>query len=251
MVTKHAQDQEWEQPLISIDTVALQYNKREKAIKVLLGRRKYEPFINELSLPGVLLLPSERVLEASARSLSSKVHVEDANSIQFMQDIGVSDNPDRDPRGATLSIVVLAMLNGDYAVDNEDMIVEWLNVENLNNVDLPFDHNNLILKTLIELEKSFFVDVPLTKAILGDGFTTSDVGVIYKTLAQLTNSGIKELNSTNLARKIRLSGLVKEEAKVEKSSPTPANKALFGDSSTELKVVPRFRGRPPVTWAWV
>ncbi len=252
MVDKQGRTQNWEQPLISIDTIAVQYNKDCKELRVLVGKRKFEPFIGELSLPGVLLLPEERVLEASVRSLKSKVHVEDAKFIRHLQDVGVSDNPDRDPRGATLSVVILAILDDTYEIEKDDEIVHWVNISSLDKTKLPFDHANLIRKALGELERSFFVDKELTKSLLGVEFSTGAVATIFKALLGATGSGANELNGTNLARKIRLTGWVNQiENKEIEAKPVSNN--LFVDSDDDINpvIVPtRKRGRPSVEWTW-
>lgn len=216
----------WEQPLVSVDVVPIRLNKSTRQIDVFLGRRKNEPYLGELALPGVLLSPHERVNEAGIRALTEKLEAS-VEDVRFVKDVGVADNPDRDPRGATLSIVHFAVLGDDYVVN--ESIVEAISLHDIKATSLPFDHNALIEKALAQVDAFLMVDKDTSKAVLGDTFRTTDLYVAFTELHKVTNSptGIPDLS--NLSRSLKKSDWLRSEEAPRTSTS---------------------KGRPASQWAW-
>lgn len=228
MDTKTA-DQQWEQPLISVDVVPIRLDRTNKTLTVSTANRLYEPFVGTQALPGVLLIPEERVSEAAARALETKLDLNET-SITYLSDIGVSDNPNRDPRGATLSVVFLGIIDANTQVKDNSGVQE-ASITEAAQLNLPFDHLNITIKAVHALEERILTDKETTRALLGEAFTTSDVQTVFKTLSEVTNR--REENLSNLSRKLRLTGWFNE---IENRTVTSSVKAG--------------RGRPSVPWTW-
>jgi 8-oxo-dGTP diphosphatase len=226
----------WEQPLISVDVIPVRLDKVNQRLNIVLAKRLYEPFLGVNALPGVLLTPSERVSEAAMRALESKAGIHETQ-VKLLTDVGVSDNPDRDPRGATLSVIFLAVLDSDTVISKEG--VHEVDVTTLGSTSLPFDHANLIHKALVALEERLFEDKQTTQALMGTTFKTKDVQVAYTSLATVTNR--REENQSNLSRKLRLTGWLTEASSESSAQTFTAN--LTSTSSGR-------RGRPSVSWSW-
>jgi len=218
--------QNWDQPLISVDVVPIRLNKANKSIEIFLGRRQYEPSKGEFALPGVLLSPHERVAEAAQRALNSKVSASES-VVRLITDVGIADNPDRDPRGATLSIVNLAILGDEYAPQDED--ITSIIVSDLADTKLPFDHNGLVAKALSQLDALLMNDKDASKALLGDTFRTTDLYSAFVELNKVTKSTSSVPDLSNLSRTL-------------KNSPWLV--AQVGLTSSTGK------GRPSSQWAW-
>ena len=208
------------QPLVSIDTVPLVFDGSR--VLVVLARRLYEPFQDEFALPGVLLLPSERLTEAALRALSAKAGV-DAGEILSLTGAGVFDNPDRDPRGPTLSIVHAAVLRAGWQPPAER--VRALPLNRLG--PLPFDHEAIIRRTTATVLDALWVDRDLTRALLGDAFTTAHAAQLVRELSACAGRG--EPDTSNLGR-----SLAKNTWFARSAIPAPARGA----------------GRPPASWSW-
>jgi len=220
----------WEQPLISVDVVAVKFDKADNGrIKFFVSRRTNAPYAGELALPGVLL-SHERVSEAAVRALTTKIGVKE-NDIRIVRDIGISDNPDRDPRGATLSIINLAVIEDSFIPLNED--VELVSVYNLDTFKLPFDHTNLIRKALSQLESLLMNDKEMSKALLGDEFRTTDLHSLYSQLVDVAEDSPVVPDLSNLSRRL------KNTNGIQSKEVTVTSLASSG------------RGRPSSVWTWV
>lgn len=241
---------QWEQPAISIDTVPLQLDKKEGHLKTFIARRKYEPFKGDYALPGVLLSPHERVSEAAFRALTTKASFE-ISDIKALKVIGVADNPDRDPRGATLSVVNIAIVDNNYAP--EDDIVKSLRLNGYQHTALPFDHSNLIRKTVEELHSMFLLDLTVSKALLGDTFRTTDVYNVYREMSAILENDDIIPDLSNLSRNLRN---MQHIEKVNKTTETSFDSLVNYSSVTAVTdsgdyITSSGRGRPASLWSWV
>ncbi|MCQ2000572.1 NUDIX domain-containing protein [Arthrobacter zhaoxinii] len=208
-----------QQPLVSIDTVP--FIGRDGGLCVVTAERANEPFAGVQALPGVLLLPSERLAEAALRALTAKTGVGEGQ-VEYIGTAGVYDNPDRDPRGPTISIVHTAVLQPDARLDETRAKVTP--VEQVSG--LPFDHDTIIRRTAGTVLDALWVDQPLTKALLGKHFTTAQAARLIRNLAAA--AGRSEPDSSNLGRMLA------------------RNPAL----SKSSEAVAAGRGRPAAGWSW-
>lgn len=209
-----------QQPLVSIDTVPFLF--RNGVLEVVLAKRVFEPFLGEAALPGVLLSPNERLAEAAARALKSKAGIDEA-SIRNITGAGVFDNPDRDPRGPTLSIVHAVILDPEVqGLGSGAVPVRAAEVK-----DLPFDHVAIIARTAGAVLDALWIDRDLTRAILGDRFTTASAARLIRELAAAAKR--PEPVTSNLGR-----DLAKNPVLVK----------------TTDAAAPAGRGRPAAGWSW-
>ena len=208
------------QPLVSIDTVPLLV--RDGRLHVVLGNRLNEPFIGQAALPGVLLQSDERMAEAALRALASKIGVGSAD-VLAISGAGVFDNPDRDPRGPTISIVHTAVLRPETALPAEG--VRAVPLEEA--TQLPFDHETIIRRTAGTVLDTLWRDLPLTRALLGETFSTADAARRERELAAA--AGRTEPDTSNLGRSFAKHPLL---------------------AKAEAAAAPQGKGKPPAVWAW-
>lgn len=130
--------------LIAVDLVI----QRKKNEKILFIRRKNEPFQGKLALPGGFVDPDETTEAAARRELLEETGVK----VQKLQFIGVSSEPDRDPRSRVISLAYYASVPertkataGDDAAD-----AVWLTAEDAVKQGLAFDHEEILMGTLEE-----------------------------------------------------------------------------------------------------
>lgn len=209
------------QPLVSIDTVPLLV--RDGRLHVVLGDRLFEPFLGQPALPGVLLLGNERMHEAALRALESKIGV-GADDVLALSGAGVFDNPDRDPRGPTISIVHTAILRPGTALPESGVRAAPLDEA----LQLPFDHEAILRRTAGTVLDSLWRDLPLTRALLGSTFSTADAARRERELAAA--AGRPEPDTSNLGRTFAKSPLLRKAAAAAE---------------------PRGKGKPAALWAWI
>lgn len=122
-------------PLLTTDCVICDRHGR-----VLLIRRRNEPFKGAYALPGGFVDVGETVEAASRREVFEEAGVR----VGELQLVGVYSDPRRDPRGHTVSVAYLARLpdapNPKAGSDAE--AAEW--VKDWRELDLAFDHAKII-----------------------------------------------------------------------------------------------------------
>jgi 8-oxo-dGTP diphosphatase len=124
-------------PKLTADVVAL----AAQPPSVLLIRRRNPPFAGDWALPGGFVEAGERVPDAAARELAEETGVRPVDALRLL---GVYDEPGRDPRGPTVSVVYVAdfaapvaAVGGDDAGD-----ARWWPVDAL--PPLAFDHDRVV-----------------------------------------------------------------------------------------------------------
>lgn len=209
-----------QQPLVSIDTVPFLF--RDGVLSVVLADRIYEPYRGQAALPGVLLSANELLAEAATRALAAKAGISES-SIRSITGAGVFDNPDRDPRGPTLSIVHAVVLDPETTVATAGARM----VRAADPKGLPFDHEAIISRTAGTILDALWVNLELTRSLLGETFSTATAARLARELAAA--AGRPEPVTNNLAR-----DLAKNPALVKVAAAA----------------VPSGRGRPAAGWSW-
>ena len=112
---------------ITVDTVI--FYKVDKALKLLLIQRKNSPFKEKWALPGGFLEEGETLVNAAARELEEETGLTNVNLIQ-MEAYGAIG---RDPRGRTISIAFMGLLDKEEIVAGADdaMNAKWFDIRNL------------------------------------------------------------------------------------------------------------------------
>ncbi|MEM0078199.1 MAG: NUDIX domain-containing protein, partial [Thermoplasmata archaeon] len=117
-------------PSLAVDGIIEEYGK------VLLIKRRNEPFKGYYALPGGFVEYGERVEEAIKREIFEETGFE----VEIKKLLGVYSSPDRDPRGHTVSIVyILEKVGGNGRAGDDAEKIEFFDIKKL--PELAFDHN--------------------------------------------------------------------------------------------------------------
>lgn len=127
---------------LTVDMVVLDNPNNNS--KILLIKRKNEPYKDKWALPGGFLDEDELIEIGAKRELQEETGLQ----VDSVRQIGVFDKVDRDPRGRTISIAFLATapksqtaLAADDAAD-----AKWFSLNDL--PALAFDHKEIIEKAM-------------------------------------------------------------------------------------------------------
>ncbi|MGN0033519.1 MAG: NUDIX domain-containing protein [Candidatus Limimorpha sp.] len=124
-------------PAVTADCVVI---TKESEPRVLLIQRGNEPFKGQWAFPGGFMDMDETAEQCAIRELQEETALTANDIIQ----IGAYSKIDRDPRGRTVSVAFLAIIDKAHAVEGNDDAAKakWFPLNAL--PDLAFDHNDII-----------------------------------------------------------------------------------------------------------
>jgi 8-oxo-dGTP diphosphatase len=127
-------------PLVAVDCVILSQQERS----VLLIKRGKAPFAGEWALPGGMLEMDETIAEAAVRELREETGIAGVE----LTEIGIYDEPGRDPRGRVISGALGAVLDMRVPAIGADDASEaqWVSFDNPPR--LAFDHSKILRDAL-------------------------------------------------------------------------------------------------------
>ncbi|MFI5719416.1 NUDIX hydrolase [Nocardia sp. NPDC051750] len=195
-----------DQSAVSVDVVALRFWADDAAATFGIAARGHEPFTGQVALPGVLLGRGERLADAAVRAVHTKLGVP-AAAIGPVGQLVTFDEPNRDPRGPTLSIVMWAVAGPHHGP------AQWVSFDDP--PPLAFDHNSIAAAARGLLSGLLWKDRTLTRALLGAQFPATravdltasllgarpDAANLNRTLA-----GIPGLEKTDERRRTKATG---------------------------------------------
>lgn len=123
-------------PLLTVDAIIMCNNER-----IVLIRRKNNPFKGSWALPGGFVEYGETVESAVLREIKEETGLE----IELKGIIGVYSHLDRDPRGHIITICYKAQkTGGELKADTDASEVICIRKKNLSTYQLAFDHEQII-----------------------------------------------------------------------------------------------------------
>jgi len=123
---------QWEAPSLAVDAIVI------KSDKILLIRRKNEPWKGMLAFPGGFVEKNEDPEVAVIRELKEECGLE--GLVQKL--VCVNGSPDRDPRGHVVSIAYLVYAEGKPIAGDDASEAAWYNLSEIN--ELAGDHYSML-----------------------------------------------------------------------------------------------------------
>ena len=107
----------------------------------ILIKRKNDPYKDCWAFPGGFVEYGATVENAARREAKEETSID----VELTKLVGVYSDPDRDPRGHTVTVVFLAKGNfDDRKADDDAKDIDIFSFEDLKNIDLAFDHGEII-----------------------------------------------------------------------------------------------------------
>jgi 8-oxo-dGTP diphosphatase len=123
----------YKSPKLTADGVILRKNT------ILLIKRKNDPFKGKWALPGGYVEYGEKVEDTVVR----EVFEETGLKTKIHNLIGIYSDPDRDPRGHTITVAyLLNIISGELRSNDDAIDVKFFSLKNL--PKLSFDHDIII-----------------------------------------------------------------------------------------------------------
>lgn len=122
-------------PALTVDIIIVEDEK------VVLIKRLNNPYKDCWAIPGGFVDYGERVEDAAVREAREETSLE----VELTKLVGVYSDPDRDPRGHTVSITYTArIIGGQLRSDSDAKDVKFVDISELKDMDLAFDHNMIL-----------------------------------------------------------------------------------------------------------
>ena len=136
----------YRRPAVTTDCVVF---TKEEEPKVLLIQRGNEPYKGCWAFPGGFMNMEETAEECAVRELKEETGL----TVNQIQQIGAYSKVDRDPRGRTVSIAYLAIVDAPIAVSGMDDAAKaaWFPLSSL--PDLAFDHKDIMADAIALFNK--------------------------------------------------------------------------------------------------
>ena len=116
----------------------------------ILIKRKNNPYKDYWALPGGFVEYGESVENAAIREAKEETSID----VELIDLVNVYSQPDRDPRGHTVTVAYTA--KGDFAnrkADDDAKDIGIFNVSELDDIPLAFDHDKIIRDCLDKAKK--------------------------------------------------------------------------------------------------
>ena len=145
-------------PLLTVDII-IEYQQ-----KVVLIRRKNDPYKGHYALPGGFVDIGETVEDAARREAKEETGLD----IEIKRMVGTYSDPTRDPRGHSVSICYLAEGAGTLQAGDDAASAELFEFAMI--PKLAFDHNKMVIDMISET----FIDM-ISGAYLNDEGLTAEI----------------------------------------------------------------------------
>lgn len=155
-------------PAVAADNVVFRFDG--KNLLVLLIKRKNEPFKGQWAFPGGFMEQGETLDQTALRELKEETDIEPV----YTNELCVCSDPNRDPRGQTVSAIFYSFVKKDVVSVAADDAVEldWFDIYEL--PDLAFDHTEVMQKAISTMRHKIKFD-PSFFHLLDDHFTLSEL----------------------------------------------------------------------------
>lgn len=174
----------------SVDNVIFGFDEGE--LKILLIKRKEDPFKNMLALPGALVYPDEDLRDAPIRTLRELTGLKDV----FLEQVFTFGKVNRHPMGRVITIAYFSLININNVEPKAASFAEevaWHNVSSIN--QLAFDHNEIVNKCFNKLKQNVRIR-PIGFELLPQEFSLSQLQQLYEAVLE------KPLDKRNFRKKI-------------------------------------------------
>ena len=191
--------------LVSVDCIIFGFD--EGKLKILIGRRKYNPGRGEWSLYGGFVAADEDVDEATKRTLYELTGMRHI----YMKQVGAFGKVDRDPGERVISIAYYALINVSEYDENLRLEhgLEWVDVDNI--PQLYSDHNEMVSKAHKLMQDKLKTE-PVGFRLLPRLFTLTQLQRLYEVVYGA------ELDKRNFRKRIKDMDFIEKTELIDKSS---------------------------------
>jgi 8-oxo-dGTP diphosphatase len=199
---------------VAVDIVIFTIQSGE--LKVLLVKRRIQPFTGQHAIPGGFVHDGEDLDEAALRELREETGVTDV----YLEQLYSFGDPKRDPRGRVVSVSYFALISADRMLQAGSDATEaaWWPVKKL--PPLAFDHEG-ILNYALERLRNKLEYTTVGFQLLPEKFTLTQLQEVYEAILE------KKLDKRNFRRKMALLKILEPLKEYQRAGRRPAQLFRF------------------------
>ena len=209
-----------------IHTVLALFTVDDGKFKVLLIRRKNEPYKGKWILVGGCAYNDEFAEEAMIRELYEKTRIKNVDFEMF----GVFSDPKRSPLKRMLAIGYMGVADRNiiekFSQTKKVSEADWFSIDRI--PELGYDHREILEQAITCLKQKIFT-TNIIKKIFPKTFTLPELQQAYETIME------KSLDRRNFRKKLLKDGIIVETNEVIKKEKTKTCKLyMFSDKNTDI-----------------
>lgn len=194
---------EFPRPSLTVDCVVFGLDKED--LKIMLIKRKLQPFKGKWALPGGFIHIDEPLEEAALRELREETGIEKV----FLEQLYTFGDVKRDPRERVVTVAYYALVNlweHKIQATTDAEKAAWFSIDDL--PDLSFDHEQII-ETALQRLKGKVRYQPIGFELLPSKFTLSQLQKLYEIILE------EKFDKRNFRKRILSMGLLVDLDEVE------------------------------------
>lgn len=175
-------------------------------VKVLLIKRKNEPYKDKWALVGGALYNNEDLNDGISREIKEKTGIENID----LKLVNVHGRVDRSPVMRMVAVSYMGVIDIKSVNVLKDTLktsdAEWINIEEVKELELAYDHNEIITSSFEELKEQILKS-NILKSLFPNGFTMPEIQKVYEAILE------KEFDRRNFRRKLLSLNLIEDTGK--------------------------------------
>ena len=148
-------------------------------VKVLLIRRKNEPFKGKWALIGGAVYNNEKILDGMRREIREKVGITEIE----LRRSDIFDKVDRSPLMRMYAVSYIGVIDSARIEFLRETLktsdADWFSIDNI--PDLAYDNNEILNSSLEDL-KNKIVETDILKSLFPNGFTMPEIQKTYESI---------------------------------------------------------------------
>ncbi|TDR32709.1 NUDIX hydrolase [Hydromonas duriensis] len=215
-------------PLACVDMVIFAIIQHK--LHVLLTRRNEHPSFGQWALPGGFIdVNQDKTLDDTAhRKLFEKTGIRSP----YLEQVQTVGDVHRDPRGWSLTVLYFALIDYSDIMINQangaKAEVQWLDIGEATQLQLAFDHSQLLLKAIARLKsKTRYTALPI--GLMPELFTLTELQSIFEVILG------HELDKKSFRRRVLDAGVLQPTECYKRSGKRDAQLYRVGDMAENFE----------------
>lgn len=213
---------------IGIHVICSLFTVDRGKVKVLLIKRKNEPFKDMWALVGGALYNNEKLEDGIRREIFEKTGLRNID-LYFSS---IDDDINRSPIKRMVAINYVGVIDTYSAIlkdTKKTSNAKWVEFEEVG--ELAYNHNNVLKEAKKNLKK-LVISSSVLKSLFPEGFTMPELQSVYESILE------KKFDRRNFRKKILSLGLIEEtDSTVIFNGKKPAKKYIFKSSIEEKEIL--------------